>query len=129
MLHGDYVEGALGATETTETSLGSITIPSGGPRTIVGMWAIINGIQTTAEYISGTFRLAFSNNAGKFKFPASSLGSGAGTLAGGAVAAEVRILPCNIPVKANEVIDCFATMFQNQTGAMRAAVGILYEGE
>lgn len=124
---GDWIENALGATETDETNLGDITIPADKDRRIIGVWCIINGIQTTSEYISGVFRLAFGTVSGKFKFPAQTLASGAGTLAGGAVAFEPRIIPVNIPVPAKETITAYVETFQAQTGACRAAVGIIYE--
>lgn len=125
--HGTFVENALGATETTETNLGTITMPSGAKKRIVGVWGIINGIQTTAEYISGYFRLEFGKLGGDFKFPAQSLASGAGTLAGGAVAMEPRIIPVNIEVEANETIKPYVATWQAQTGACRSAVGVLYD--
>jgi len=54
----DFVELALGATETTETSIGTITIPNTGVRMIRAVYGTANVLTTTAELASGHFRLA-----------------------------------------------------------------------
>lgn len=124
---GDFVELALGSTETTETELGTINVPAAGVSRIVGIYGIISGVQTTAENLSGYFRLAFGTVPGVFKFPASCFESGAGTLAGGAVRFEPKIIPVNIPVPSKETIKCYAATFVAASGACRAHVGVIME--
>ena len=124
---GDYVELALGSTETTETELGTITIPSAGVSRVIGVWGVLNAVQTTAEYVSGYFRLAFGSIAGTYKFPTSNIVAGAGTLAGGTVGTEVRIIPVNIPVPNKESVKCFMNTSLAQTGNCKGAVGLIFE--
>ncbi len=124
---GDFVELALGATETTETDLGAVTVPSAGVSRIVGIYGIIEGITTTAEQLVGYFRLSFKTVAGSFKFPASSFQAAAGTLASPGFLYEPKIIPVNIPVPANETIRAYAATFVAATGACRAMVGFIFE--
>lgn len=124
---GDFVELALGATETTETELGTITIPSAGVRRIIGVWGVLNAVQTTGEYLSGYFRLAFGSVAGTFKFPTTNILAGAGTLAGGTAGTEVKIIPVNIEVPPKESVKCFMNTSVAQTGACKGAVGLIFE--
>ena len=123
----NYVELALGATETTETKLGTITIPNVGVSRIVGIYGINHGVQTTGEENSGYFRLQFGTIPGTFKFPAQVYEAGAGTLAGGNVAHEPKIIPVNILVQPNETIDCYMAQFVAGTGARRGTIGIIME--
>jgi len=123
----DRVEGALGATETTETSLGSITVPTAGVKRIVGVYGTATIATTTAEQASGYFRLAFKTLAGVFKFPLTINQGPAGTLASPGWSSNHSIIPVDIPVPANETITGYATLDVAQTGACRAAVGVIYE--
>ncbi len=124
---GDFVELALGATETTETKLGTITMPSGGHKRIVGIYGIIEGVTTTAEQLVGYFRLGIGTLSGRFKFPAQSFQAPAGTLASPGFEFSPKIIPVNIVVPANETIEAYAATFVAATGACRAMVGIIWE--
>lgn len=124
---GDFVELALGATETTETSIGTINVPATGVSRVVGVYGIIHGVQTTAEENTGYFRLSFGTVPGVFKFPAQVLHAGAGTLAGGGYVMDPKIIPCNIPVPAKDTITAYAATFVAATGAERAMVGVIFE--
>jgi len=127
LTQADYVELALGATETTETNLGTITIPSAGVRAIVGVYGILQEISTTAEQGVGYFRLAFKTVAGTFKFPCSTFQAPAGTLASPGFMYEPKIIPVNIPVPSNETITAYMATFVAATGACRGMVGVLME--
>lgn len=123
---GDFVELALGATETTETELGTLTMPPTA-RKIIGIYGTIEGISTTAEQLVGYFRLAFGNLSGRFKFPATSFQAPAGTLASPGFEYQPKIIPCDIDVVGNETIKCYAATFVAATGACRAMVGIIFQ--
>ncbi len=123
----NFVELALGATETTETTLGTITVPSAGVQRIVGVYGVLEEITTTAEQGVGYFRLGFSTVAGSFKFPCSTFHAPAGTLASPGFQYEPKIIPVNIPVPANETITCYMATFVAATGASRGMVGVIFE--
>lgn len=125
---GDYAEGALGSTETTETSLGSISIPATGVSRIVGIYGIAT-IQTTtaAEGTAGGFRLAFKTVSGTFKFPVTVFQGAAGTLADIGPVHMPQIIPVDIAVPSNETITCYVTLNLAQTGTCRGMVGVIYE--
>ena len=127
LTQADYVELALGATETTETNLGNITVPSAGVRRIVGVYGVLQEITTTAEQGVGYFRLAFKTVAGVFKFPATTFHAPAGTLASPGWTYEPKIIPVNIEVPANETITCYMATFVAATGACRGMVGVIFE--
>lgn len=127
LTQADQVELALGATETTETNLGTITIPSAGVRRIVGVYGIDHGVETTAEEASAYFRLAFKTVAGVFKFPAQVFNAGAGTLVGPASQHTPKIIPVDIPVPPNETITCYMAQYVASTGARRGTVGVIME--
>ncbi len=127
MIQADYVELALGATETTETSLGSITIPNTGVSHIVGVYGVDHGVETTAEECSAFFRLQFKTVPGVFKFPAQVFNAGAGTLAAPASTFDPKIIPVDIPVPPNESVTCYMAQFVASTGARRGTVGLIME--
>lgn len=128
LTQGDYAEAALGATETTETNLGTITIPTQGVSRIVGIYGITS-IQTTtvAEGVSGHFRLSFSTVAGVFKFPVTIFQGAAGTLADIGPVHAAQIIPVNIPVPSKETVTCYMTLNLAQTGTCRGMVGLIME--
>lgn len=123
----DFTEAALGSTETTETNLGTLTIPSAGVSRIVGVYGILEEITTTAEQGVGYFRLSFKTVAGSFKFPCATFQAPAGTLASPGFSYEPKIIPVNIPVPANETITAYMATFVAATGACRGMVGIIME--
>ena len=123
----DFKEAALGATETTETSLGTITIPPSGVSRIVGVYGVLEEITTTGEQGVGFFRLAPSQHSGTYKFPASTFHAPAGTLASPGFSYEPKIIPVNIPVEPNETIELFMATFVAATGACRGMAGLIME--
>ena len=125
---GDFVDNALGSTETTETNLGDITIPAGPSKKIVGLWGIAT-IQTAtaAEGTTAYFKLAFKRLGGVFKFPAQVFQGPAGTLANLGPAQSPRIIPVDIDVEPNETITPYMALALAQTGSCRGQVGIIYE--
>jgi len=123
----NFIDNALGSTETTETNLGTITIPTVGVSRIVGIYGIAYLVTTTAEIASANFRLSFSSVSGTFKFPAMVHGGPAGTLASPGFALPPYIIPVNIPVPPNETVTCFMTLTVAQTGASRGTVGLIME--
>jgi len=127
LTQGDFVELALGSTETTETTIGTVTVPSAGVSRIVGVYGILQEITTTAEQGVGYFRLAFKTVAGTFKFPCSTFHAPAGTLASPGFQYEPKIIPVNIPVPANETITCYMAAFVAATGACRGMIGFIFE--
>jgi hypothetical protein len=127
LTQGDFVEAALGATETVETSLGTITIPTAGVKRIVGIWGIAEVPATTAEIPTGYFRLAFKTIPGVFKFPATTFAVGTGTLVGPSAALAAQIIPVDIPIPANESVTCTLALNVAATGSCRGMVGLLFE--
>ena len=124
----DYNEGALGATETSETSLGDISIPSQGVTKIVGIYGIATiETPTAGEGVSGHFRLAFKTVSGVFKFPVTVFQGSAGTLADIGPAQQPQIIPVDIPVPTNETVTAYMTLNKAQTGDCRGMVGIIME--
>ena len=123
----DLVELALGATETVETSIGTINFPSQGVSRIIGVSGTCNALTTTAEAASGNFRLAFKSVPGTFKFPVTVNQGPAGTLASPGWEAGPRWIPVNIPVPPNEAVQCLMTLNVAQTGACRGQIALLME--
>jgi len=115
---------ALGATETTETDLGDITIPVNGG-TVIGVWGIVsNATPTAAEGYQGFFRLASADvDIAPAKFPLSLVGGVADSFDFTPV-----IIPVNIPVRGKATIECYAVLSLAQTGACVGAVGLIWEG-
>jgi hypothetical protein len=107
-MQADRVYSALNATETTETKIGTITIPATGINKIIGVCASIQQPTATAgELVSGYVRLAFKTLAGTFKFCATGVGGPAGTLAANVHTIDPKIIPVDINVPANETVDIY----------------------
>lgn len=123
----DQVELALTATETTETKIGTITIPNVGVKKIVGVYGINHGVETTGEEASSYFRLAFKTIPGTYKFPCQIHNAGAGTLVGPASEHTPKIIPVDIDVPSNETIDCYIAQYVASSGARRGTVGLILE--
>jgi len=128
MTQSDFIEEALGATETTETDLGDIDVPSKGVSRIVGLYGVAT-IQTAtaAEGTDGYYRLAFKSVPGVYRFPATIYQGAAGTLATQGAAHQPQIIPVNIPVPPNETISCYMALALAQTGTCRGRVGLIFE--
>ena len=127
MTQGQSVEAALNATETTETSLGNVTVPLGAKK-IVGTYGIATVLTTTAELASGKFRFVqAAGPGGVHSFPLQVNQGPAGTLASPGFSNEPRIIPVDIPTKENDTIACYAVLDVAQTGTCRARVGFIFE--
>ena len=127
MTQGQSVEAALNSTETTETSLGNVTVPLGAKK-IVGAYGIANVLTTTAELASGTFRFVqAAGPGGVHKFPLQIAQGPAGTLASPGWMGFPSIIPVDIPTKENDAIACYAVLDVAQTGTCRARVGFIFE--
>ncbi len=127
MNQGKVIEAALGSTETTETTLGTYTVPPVGINRIVGVSGVITEqAQTTSEGTDGQFRLGFDTTNGSFEFPATIFGGSAGTIAGGAASFHPQIIPCDIPVVPGTVITAYAKTFLAQTGTCRGKVWMMF---
>lgn len=123
----DFVEGALGATETTETTLGTISIPTAGIKHIVGVYGICEAITTTAESLCGYFKLTFKTVSGVYKFPCQVFASALGTVAANHVELSPKIIPVDITIPANESVSGIMALNSVATGACRGMVGIIME--
>lgn len=119
---------ATNATETTETLIGTITVPATGVSRIIGVYGkMMQPTATAGEMVSGHYRLSFSTVSGVFKFPATAVFGPAGTLAANAHVAQPQIIPVNIPVPPNEAIGCYMTADIALTGSGTAEIGVIME--
>lgn len=126
LTQGDAVYSALNATETTETLVGTITIPTQGVSRIVGVYGVLmQPVQTSGETISGTFRLGFSTVAGKFKFPAQAAGGMVTSANWNSV--DPKIIPVDIPVPPKEDVACYMTANKALTGTAEGMIGLIFE--
>jgi hypothetical protein len=124
MLH--YQASALvAAGDTVKTSIGEITNLVAGK--LVGVWCYSTGVAglTTIVPNSGIFELesAQVNNLLPASFP---LGI-AQALTSGASDKDVKVWPMDVPVKANDKIECKVTMDVAQTGANSCRWGIVVQ--
>lgn len=125
---GDIVYSALGATETTESLVGTITVPTAGVRKIIGVYGLLMQPTATAgETVSGYFRLAFSTVAGTFKFPCTMMFGPAGTLASVGPVGQTQIIPVDIQVPPNESVKCYMTANKALTGTGEGMIGLIME--
>lgn len=121
----NLVDAALNATETTETSLGNITVPLGAKK-IVGVYGTANVLTTTAELASGKFRFTQGQQAGVWTFPLLIHSAPLGATAAPAALGH-QIIPVDIPCRENDTMTFFATLNVAQTGACRAQCGVIFE--
>ena len=128
MTQGFVKEGALGATETTETDLGDIEITAKDVRAIVAIAGQATIETTTAgEGTTGKFRITSTVTNGTFEFPVTIVQGAAGTLAGIGPAQAPQWIPVNIPIVAKDTIGCYMTLNKAQTGDCRGQVAIMTE--
>jgi hypothetical protein len=124
MLHYQ-VSGLVAAGDTVKTSIGEITNLVQGK--LVGVWCYATGVAglTTIVPNSGIFELesAQVNNLLPASFP---LGV-AQALTSGASDKDVKVWPMDVPVKANDKIECKVTMDVAQTGANACRWGIVVQ--
>jgi len=123
---GASVEAALGATETTETALGDVTVPLGAKK-ITGVYGIANVLTTTAELASGKYRFVSGTQGGTFSFPLQINQGPAGTLASPGFSNAPYILKVDIPCREQDKLSCYAVLDVAQTGNCRARVGFIFE--
>jgi len=121
----DMVYAALNATETTETSLGTIQVPPTGVSRIVGVYgALLQPLATSGETVTGFFRIASGVTSGKFKFPAQGI---AGAAAVGVIQEPLRIIPVNIPVVPNDILTIYMAANKAMTGTGEGVAGLIFE--
>jgi hypothetical protein len=122
---GDIVYSALNATETTETAVGTINLPSAGVQRIVGIYGyLLQPLATSGETVSGYYRLSFKTVPGVFKFPTTNV---AGAAALGVFQNAPQVIPVNIPVPPNETVVCYMAANKALTGTGEGVVGLIME--
>lgn len=125
MIQGQMVYSALNATETTETLIGTITVPTAGVSQIVGCYGVLmQPLATSGETVSGKYRLAIGTTSGQFIYPTTNV---AGAAAVGVQQYDPKILPVAIPVNANDTISCYMTANKALTGTGEGFVGVLFQ--
>jgi len=118
---------AVASGDTTETSLGTITLSAKAKR-IIGVWVYASAAaaMTTAESLSGVLRLDSPDfSIAPFKIPCAMVN----VLTSGAIGYEPRILPVNIPCSGNGRVTGYITKDMAETGAVKARFGLVYEGD
>lgn len=118
---------AVATGDTVETKIGTITL-SAKAKKIIGLFAYACGAAaiTTAEAVTGICRLDSPDfSIAPMRFPLDCIV----VLTSGAAAFSPRIIPVDIPASGNGKVDCFVTMDMAQTGALKARVGLIYEGD
>ena len=113
---------ALGATETTETNLGTITVPKGASRITGISAAVVLETGTATEGTLGHARLSFTGAQDIKGIPCAIVIS---EELGGSY--TPRFTPCNIPVSELTDISCFATLTLAQTGTAHALISLRFE--
>lgn len=133
MIQSFVTYGALNATETSETKVGStIQIPPAkngqSNMRIVGVFGQIHQpTATAAEVVSGYFRVAPGQTSGNFQFPAQAIAGPAGTLASTGNTATPQYIPVSIPVVPNDQINIYMTGNAALTGTGAGFVGFLLD--
>lgn len=117
-----YIETALGATETTETDLGDITVPVGASRItgICAACAIATG--TAGDGCVGRSRISF---AGSGEIDGVPTAIAVMEELGGAYVA--KFTPVNIPCTALQKIHCYMTLSIAQAGACTGLICLRFE--
>lgn len=103
---------ALGATETDETDIGDIVVPSGASRITGVYFAVALETGTATEGTLGVGTLSFTGSQELDGIPASI--ACMEELGGSHIA---QFIKCNIPVKELTTISCGAYLTKAQTGA------------
>lgn len=115
-------DAALGATETTETNLGTIKVPAGASKITGICAAVVLQTGTAAEGTLGHARISYS---------------GAGDIKGIPCAVVVseelggsytpKFTPCTLRVTALIDVSCFMTLTLAQTGTCHGLVSLRFE--
>lgn len=111
--------------DTTETTAGTVTLPSTAKR-IIGIYcyAVAGAAITTAEPVTGIFRVTVNSidvTPGKFALDCVVV------LTSGSAAFSPRIYAVNWGPAANAVVEFLVTMDMAQTGALKARGGVIFE--
>lgn len=105
---------ALGATETTETSLGNIQVPDRAS-VITGVCAIASIDELTLkEGTAGSARLNFTGAGELSGIPVAVTGQGTTSTSFGGF--QPVFFPCSIPVTPLSNVACYMTLTKAQTG-------------
>jgi len=117
------ISSAVALTDTTEKSLGTITV-SGKAKMLIGVWCLPNGGagNTTLENVSGKFRLSspdVSFEPAEFPLPELTI-TGTGVSRG-----EAKVWPLETPVPANAKVECLVTLDLAQTVNSTARFGLV----
>ena len=113
---------ALGATESTETDLGDITVPSGASRITGICAAVVLETGTATEGTLGHARLSYSGSGDLEGIPTAIVIS---EELGGSYTPQFT--PVALPVVALTKISCFATLTLDQTGTAHAVISLRFE--
>ena len=113
---------ALGATETTETDLGDITVPSGASRITGISAALVAQTGTAAEGFLGHCRMTYSKSGTVEGVPMAVIVS---EELGGSYTPQFT--PCNLQVTALTKVSVFATATLAQTGTIHSLVCLRFE--
>lgn len=117
-----HISTALGATESTETDLGDITVPSGASRITGISAAIVLQTGTATEGTLAHARLSYSGSGNIQGIPCAVVVS---EELGGSY--TPKFTPCNLPVTALTKVSVFATATLDQTGTAHALVCLRFE--
>jgi hypothetical protein len=124
MIQADQVYLALNATETTETLIGTITVPTNCSRISGAYGLLMQPLATSGESVSGFFRLAASSFSGKFKFPVTPI---AGAAAAGVIQQPPQIIPLDLPATPLDVVSCYMTANKVLTGTGEGVIGLFFQ--
>lgn len=118
------VTAVVATTDTTEVSLGTITLPSTAKR-ILGVGVSIDDMgATTLEGNSGIFRVSINNiDVSPAKFPI----FGTVTLTSGAASRENKVWPVDWAPAGNSQITIYVTMDSANTVVVNARGFVLFE--
>ena len=117
-----HVSTALGSTETTETDLGDITVPSKAGRITGICAAVVLQTGTATEGTLAHVRLSYSGGGEIVGIPTAIVVS---EELGGSY--TPKFMPVNLPVVALTKIHVFATATLDQTGTAHALVSLRFE--
>lgn len=117
-----YVSTALGATETTETDLGTITVPVGARRVTGICAAVVLQTGTATEGTLGHARLTWSQAGEMDGIPCAIVVS---EELGGSY--TPKFTPVNWNVVAQSKIKCYATLTLAQTGTAHCVISLRFE--
>ncbi len=123
----DRVYGSLNATETTEQSIGTITVPAGATVLVAVDPCIMQPTATAGEQISGYLRPTASTLPPKTKIPARTIAGPAGTLATGSTTTEPKWVQVNWPVTQLDTITVYGACDVALTGTASAFLNAMFK--